>query len=54
MTIQAKLFFYKISHRMVKARIQEALRMAKAYNGDTYVYIRYVYIDTRNFLSDVS
>ncbi|KAL7039663.1 hypothetical protein ACKWTF_000062 [Chironomus riparius] len=38
--------------RMVKARIQEAMRFAKMYNKKTYVYIRYVYIDTKNFLSE--
>lgn len=40
-------------YRMVKARVQEAMRFAKNYNKKTYVYIRYVYIDTKNLLSAV-
>lgn len=38
--------------RMVKARIQEAKRFAKLYNKKTYVYIRYVYIDTKKLVSE--
>jgi hypothetical protein len=38
---------------MVKARIKEAMRVAKPFSKKTYVYIRYVYADSRKLLSEV-
>lgn len=42
---------------MAKGRIKEAVRASRAYSDKPmpiYVYIRYVYPDSRNLLSEVS
>lgn len=38
---------------MVKARLKEAMRVAKPFSKKTFVYIRYVYSDTKKPLSEV-
>lgn len=38
---------------MVIGRIKEAVRASKSYSKPIYVYIRYVYADTRKLLSEV-
>lgn len=51
-----KLTFFIIDS-MVKGRIQEAVRASKSYSDKPkpiYVYIRYVYADSRKLLSEVN
>ena len=38
---------------MVKARLKEAMRLARQFSKKTLVYIRYVYSDTKKPLSEV-
>lgn len=46
-----KFFNYLFS--MVKARLKEAMRLARQFSKKTLVYIRYVYSDTKKPLSEV-
>jgi hypothetical protein len=50
------LFYFFRTCSMVEGRVREAVRASKSYSSDqkpVYVYLRYLYVDRKSFLSEV-